>query len=217
MCANDQLTYLKQKWSAEAHELDREKDRNAKRLNARVERQEVNKQEVDTLADDLTTARNLLTHLVNTSAPQEMIDKQQALVDKLQTEKDEADNASSGLTKTEVVLQQASIDEIDLQRQYLNDFLQACRKLPRPGLGRRFIFNSEALERSFTDQSALPLFESYCRIRSSSSRNCTANVSDPSTSGSRTVLPIKPNKLRAVLTDVGLPSLRVRAMLSSSW
>ena len=119
--ADDQLTYLKQKWSAESHELDREKQRNAARLNARVERQEVNKQEVDTLADDLTTAKNLLTHLVNTSAPQEMIDKQQALVDKLQTEKDEADNASSGLTQTEVVLQQASIDEIDLQRQYRLD------------------------------------------------------------------------------------------------
>ena len=119
--ANDQLTYLKQKWSAEAHELDREKQRNAARLNARVERQEVNQQEFDTLVDDLTTAKNLLTHLVNTSASQEMIDRQQVLVDKLQTEKDEADNVSSGLTLTEVVLQQASIDEIDLQRQYRLD------------------------------------------------------------------------------------------------
>lgn len=86
-----------------------------------MERQEVNRLEVDTLVDDLSTAQNLLTHLVNTSAPQEMIDKQQALVDKFQAEKDEVDNASNGLTQTEVVLQQANIDEIDLQRQYRLD------------------------------------------------------------------------------------------------
>lgn len=119
--ANDQLTYLKQKWSAEAHELDREKQRNAARLSARVERQELNQQEVSTLADDLSNAQSLLTHLVTTSAPQEMIDKQQALVNKLQSEKDVADSATNGLTQTEVVLQQAGIDEVDLQRQYRID------------------------------------------------------------------------------------------------
>ncbi|MDW3190942.1 MAG: hypothetical protein R8G66_01170 [Cytophagales bacterium] len=118
---SEQLTYLKQKWSAEAHELNREIVRTTTRLNTRVNRQEVNQQELAALTDDLSNAQGLLDHLTTTSAPTEMIDNQQALVDRLQGELDTANSAGSGLTATEAVLQQAGIDELELQKQYRED------------------------------------------------------------------------------------------------
>ena len=118
---SEQLTYLKQKWSAEAHEPNREIVRTTTRLNTRVNRQEVNQQEIAALSDDLANAQGLLDHLTTTSAPQEMIDNQQALVDRLQGELDTANGASNGLTATEAVLQQAGIDELELQKQYRED------------------------------------------------------------------------------------------------
>ena len=117
----EQLTYLKQKWSAEAHELNREIVRTTTRLNTRVNRQDVNQQEIAALSGDLANAQGLLDHLITTSAPQEMIDNQQALVDRLQGELDTANGASNGLTATEAVLQQAGIDELELQKQYRED------------------------------------------------------------------------------------------------
>lgn len=119
--STEQLTYLNQKWSAEAHELNREIVRTTTRLNTRVNRQEVNQQEIAALSDDLANAQGLLDHLTNTSAPQAMIDNQQALVDRLQGELDTANGASNGLTATEAILQQAGIDELELQKQYRED------------------------------------------------------------------------------------------------
>ena len=117
----EQLTYLKQKWSSEAHELNREILRNASRLNARIERQTLNQQEIDTLLDDEANARQLLDHLTATNAPAPMIDAQQALLDRLTEELATANSASNGLTATEAILQQAGIDELVLQKQYRED------------------------------------------------------------------------------------------------
>lgn len=117
----EQLTYLKQKWSAETHELNRDIIRSSTRLNSRIERQTLNQQEIETLQADLANAQGLLDHLTNTGAPTNMIENQQALVDRLQAELDTANSASNGLTPTEAVLQQAGIDELELQKQYRTD------------------------------------------------------------------------------------------------
>lgn len=119
--STEQLTYLKQKWSAETHELNREIIRSSTRLNSRIERQTLNQEEIETLKSDLANAQGLLDHLTNTGAPTNMTENQQALVDRLQEELDTANSASNGLTPTEAVLQQAGIDELELQKQYRTD------------------------------------------------------------------------------------------------
>lgn len=117
----EQLTYLKQKWSAEVIELDREIIRAQTRLSSRLDRQELDQSEIDALTDDLAKAQSLLDHLTSTSAPQEMIDNQQALVTKVQGELDAESKGTNVLTDTEAYLQQASIDERLLEKQYRED------------------------------------------------------------------------------------------------
>lgn len=118
---NEQLTYLKQKWSAEAKELDRDIVRSEVRLTSRLSRQEMDQSEIDALKVDLANAESLLTHLVNTSAPQEMIDKQRALVDKIMIEVETESKGRNVLTDEEAYLQQVGIDELKLQKQYRED------------------------------------------------------------------------------------------------
>lgn len=117
----EQLTYLKQKWSAEAIELDREIIRAQTRLSSKMEWQELDQSEIDALTDDLANAQSLLDHLTSTTAPQEMIDNQQALVTKVQGELDAESKGTNVLTDTEAYLQQASIDERLLEKQYRED------------------------------------------------------------------------------------------------
>ncbi|MEQ8711428.1 MAG: hypothetical protein RIC80_00325 [Cyclobacteriaceae bacterium] len=117
----EQLTYLKQKWSAEVIELDREIIRAQTRLSSKLDRQELDQSEIDALTDDLAKAQSLLDHLTSTSAPQEMIDNQQALVTKVQGELDAESKGTNVLTDTEAYLQQASIDERLLEKQYRED------------------------------------------------------------------------------------------------
>lgn len=116
-----ELTYLKQKWSAEAIELDRDIIRAQQRLTLRLQRQDLDKVEIDALAENLIKAQNLLDHLVSTSAPQEMIDNQQELTNKVQQELDTESKGTSVLTNAEAYLQQASIEERGLQKQYRLD------------------------------------------------------------------------------------------------
>ncbi len=117
----EQLTYLKQKWSAEVIELDREIIRAQTRLASKLDRQELDQSEIDALTDDLAKAQSLLDHLTSTSAPQQMIDNQQALVTKVQGELDAESKGTNVLTDTEAYLQQASIDERLLEKQYRED------------------------------------------------------------------------------------------------
>ncbi len=77
--------------------------------------------EIDALKVDLANAESLLTHLVNTSAPQEMIDKQRALVDKIMIEVETESKGRNVLTDEEAYLQQVGIDELKLQKQYRED------------------------------------------------------------------------------------------------
>ena len=125
----EQLTYLREKWSAETRELDRDIVRSEVRLTTRLSKQEMDQNEIDALKEDLANAESLLEHLNSTSAPQEMIDNQQALVDKMMAEVETESKGRNVLTVEEAYLQQASIDELKLQKQYREDKIAEIESL----------------------------------------------------------------------------------------
>ena len=129
---SEQLTYLKQKWSAEARELDLDRIRMQERLDAKINRQLMNQEELEILQQNLINAQELLSHLQSTGAPQDMIDKQQAVADSLQTTVNLESKGSNILTDEEAYLQQAKIDELKLQRQYREDQIIAIDDLLAP-------------------------------------------------------------------------------------
>ena len=129
---SEQLTYLKQKWSAEARELDLDSIRMQERLDAKINRQLMNQEELEILQQNLINAQELLSHLQSTGAPQDMIDKQQAVADSLQTTVNLESKGSNILTDEEAYLQQAKIDELKLQRQYREDQIIAIDDLLAP-------------------------------------------------------------------------------------
>jgi len=126
---NEQLTYLKQKWSAESKELDRDIVRSSVRLTNRLSRQEMDQSEIDALKEDLAKSESLLEHLTSTNAPQEMIENQQALLDKISMEVETESKGRNVLTPEEAYLQQASIDELKLQKQYREDKITEIESL----------------------------------------------------------------------------------------
>ncbi|WP_109831928.1 hypothetical protein [Reichenbachiella versicolor] len=115
---SQQLTYLKQKMSAEVIELDRDIIRTQDRLTTRLAKQEIDQVEIDGLKDDLLNAEQLMSHLTTTSAPQQMIDKQQSMIDKTKSKLDSETKGRNVLTDEEAYLQQVNIDELKLQKQY---------------------------------------------------------------------------------------------------
>ena len=127
-----QLTYLKQKWSAEARELDLDSIRMQERLDAKINRQLMNQEELEILQQNLINAQELLSHLQSTGAPQDMIDKQQAVADSLQAIVNLESKGSNILTDEEAYLQQAKIDELKMQRQYREDQIIAIDDLLAP-------------------------------------------------------------------------------------
>ena len=76
--------------------------------------------EIDALKKDLANAESLLEHLNTTSARQEIIDKQQSLVDKISMEVETETKGRNVLTDEEAYLQQAGIDELKLQKHLLS-------------------------------------------------------------------------------------------------
>ena len=128
----DQLTYLKQKWSAEARELDLDSIRMQERLDSKINKQLINQEELEILQQNLVNANELLAHLQNTGAPQDMIDKQQAVTDSLQATVNLESKGSNILTDEEAYLQQAKIDELKLQLQYREDRIIAIDELLAP-------------------------------------------------------------------------------------
>ena len=129
---SEQLTYLKQKWSAEARELDLDSIRMQERLDAKINRQLMNQEELEILQQNLINAQELLSHLQSTGAPQDMIDKQQAVADSLQAIVNLESKGSNILTDEEAYLQQAKIDELKMQRQYREDQIIAIDDLLAP-------------------------------------------------------------------------------------
>lgn len=114
----DQLTYLKQKWSAEIREIDLNMSRATDRLTARLERRATNSEELDLIEGKLNSAETLLAHLQSSSAPQALIDDQQAVVTELQNTFDSESQGAGVLTDEEAMLQQVQIDELALRKTY---------------------------------------------------------------------------------------------------
>ncbi len=111
----EQLKYLRQKWSSEVVELTRSRVRAEKRLERRLERQETNIVEIEGLKNGYEQAKVLLDHLKTTNAPQNLIDSQEEVVKK---KKDEYEGESMGLnimTEEEAWIAQLDIEESKLR------------------------------------------------------------------------------------------------------
>ncbi len=113
----EQLRYLRQKWSSELIELNREKIRAQRRLDRRLEKQTIDETEVATLSVELERAIALLSHLQTTSAPAELITAQQEVVNKVQKEYDDESNGLNVLTDEEAHIQQLSIEELEQRKE----------------------------------------------------------------------------------------------------
>lgn len=111
-------SYLKNKWTVSNAELERDIRRTTDRLNNRVERQTINEQEIEDVQKQVEDAESVLTHLTNTGAPQEMIDRQQESVNNLNDKLQDALYSGGSLTDEEVILQQGDIDVLKLTKQY---------------------------------------------------------------------------------------------------
>jgi len=118
--SQDQLLYLRQKWSSEIIELNREKIRAQKRLDRRLEKQVIDEAEIAELSAQLNNANQLLVHLQTTGAPQDLITAQEAAVAKVQQEYEEESNGLYILTDEEAHIQQLSIEEL-VQRKSMRE------------------------------------------------------------------------------------------------
>lgn len=116
----EQLRYLRQKWSSEAIEIERDIVRSQSRLDKRVEKQDADKANISALEQDLNDAKGLLTHLQTMNSPAEFIGLQQSRVEALQTEFREAQSGLNVLTDEEAHMQQLSISELE-QRKSLRE------------------------------------------------------------------------------------------------
>lgn len=111
-------SYLKSKWSANNAELERDIKRTTDRLLNRVERQTASLQEIADAEKQVSDAESVLTHLTNTGAPQEMIDRQQVSVDNLNDKLQAALYSGGSLTDEEVILQEGAIEVLKMTKQY---------------------------------------------------------------------------------------------------
>lgn len=116
-----QRNYIRQKWSAEVTELDRDVVRAQERLDARLSRQQLNLDEVVLLEQEYQIALSLLAHLQQTNASAELIANQQLNVNRLQQSIAVESRGVNVLTDEEAYLQQSHIDQLQLQKQYRLD------------------------------------------------------------------------------------------------
>ena len=116
---SEKLIYLKEKWSSETNELEREIDKTINRLTSKLTKQQMDQIQIDKLTSDLDNATELLQYLVDgESTPEAMISNQQALVDSLKKQINSEILGRNILTDEEAVLRQAEIDELELQKGY---------------------------------------------------------------------------------------------------
>jgi hypothetical protein len=116
----EQLKYLRQKWSSEITELNREFIRAQKKLEKRVEKQEIDQGELELLASDLESANTILAHLRNTNASPEIIAVQEETVEKINQKYLDESSGLNIMTPEEVQLQKLLIEEIQ-QKRVLRD------------------------------------------------------------------------------------------------
>ena len=107
--------YLKEKWSTQVKELEREIIRSGKRLENSLDKHEMIDARPMGLESTLSDAEAILTHPNASEASADLLTKQKTLVDRLNSELNEARLGTTLLTDEEFYLQQVSIDELEIQ------------------------------------------------------------------------------------------------------
>lgn len=118
--SQEQLRYLHQKLSAEVIEFTREKNRAQSRLNKRMEKQDLDKADIEALKVNLTDAEALLGHLQSTNAPANLIEVQENVKQELQMQYEDEVSGLNAITDEEAFMQQLAIDEL-VQRKGLRE------------------------------------------------------------------------------------------------
>lgn len=103
---------LKSRYAIEIEDFNLKISRAQNRLDQRVQRQELDRVNLEMLKTDLQRAQGLLTYLNDMGAEQEMIDSQQATVDKLQEEVASQNKGIQALTNTEIALEVTEIEDL---------------------------------------------------------------------------------------------------------
>ncbi len=110
----DQLIYLKQQWIAEVAELNKKISERHARLDRRIDRNEERNELHEQMQERLNQAQQILTALQQSEGNAEIIASQQAMVDQLQQEYNEAINDSVSLNPIDV---QEELIEIKTQER----------------------------------------------------------------------------------------------------
>ncbi len=112
----DTLTYLKQKWNSEVAELERQMAKEQKRLDARLERQEDNTEQITAAQQAMINAQNVLDAMIQAQVDQSAIVLQQATVNALTEEYQEELSGDSNLTAEDVQLAMMNIDVLGAEK-----------------------------------------------------------------------------------------------------
>lgn len=103
---------LKNRYVIEIEDFNLKISRAQNRLDQRVQRQELDRVNLELLKNDLQKATNLLDYLNMSGAEQVMIDDQQALVARLQEEVTTQNKGIQALTNTEIALELTEIEDL---------------------------------------------------------------------------------------------------------
>lgn len=106
----DALTYLKEKWNSEVAELQRQMDKEQKRLDSRLEREEDNTQQIQEALLAMENAQSILDAMIQANVNQESIILQQAAVAALTDTYNEEVQGESNLAPEDVQLALINID-----------------------------------------------------------------------------------------------------------
>ncbi len=98
----DQLIYLKQQWIAEVAELNKKISERHARLDRRIDRNQERNELHEQMQERLNQAQQILTALQQSEGNAEIVASQQAMVDQLQQEYNEAINDSVSLNPIDV-------------------------------------------------------------------------------------------------------------------
>jgi hypothetical protein len=112
---------LKSRYAIEIEDFNLRISRAQQRLDQRVQRQELDRVNLEMLKTDLERAQNLLTYLNDMGAEQVMIDSQQVVVNKLQEEVSSQNKGIQALTNTEIALEVTEIEDLVNMVQHRQD------------------------------------------------------------------------------------------------
>lgn len=112
----DTLTYLKQKWNSEVAELERQMAKEQKRLDARLERQSDNTEQITAAQQAVINAQNVLDAMIQAQVDESAIILQQATVSALTEQYQEELSGDSNLTAEDVQLAIMNIDVLGAEK-----------------------------------------------------------------------------------------------------